>query len=91
MLDSVPVVRKFASTSTPGVMLPVPLTVDWTTPRAAVTIWVEVRVDAIGVPTSNTPATSSATPSAASTTINQLGRVRVLSGKRRPGCATYLT
>jgi hypothetical protein len=31
-------------------MLPVPVTVDWTTPLSAVTIWVEVRAELVGGP-----------------------------------------
>lgn len=73
---SVPLVLKFASTSVPGSMLPVPDTVDWTTPGSAVTISREVRAELLGEPSSITPATTTAMPIAASTTRCQPPRGR---------------
>ncbi|MEA2213084.1 MAG: hypothetical protein QOF83_3032 [Solirubrobacteraceae bacterium] len=85
--DRVPLVRKFAVTSTPGARFPVPLTVDWTTPRSAVSTCVEVRVLLVGGPTSSAPATSKATPTAARASRGQLPRRRALRGTRQPGWA----
>jgi hypothetical protein len=49
-----------ASTSVPGSTFPVPVTVDCTTPLAAVTISVEVRAELVGGPSSITAATTAA-------------------------------
>jgi hypothetical protein len=46
----VPLVWKFTSRLAPAWTLPVPETVDWTMPFAAVTIWVEVRAELVGAP-----------------------------------------
>ena len=75
MFCSVPLVWKLASTSVPASTLPVPVTVDCTTPLVAVTISVEVRVDAAGAPSSMTAATTAA----ANTAI----RPRTCQGIRR--------
>lgn len=47
-------------------MFPVPDTVDWTTPDSAVTTSREVRATLLGVPSSITAATATATPTSAS-------------------------
>jgi hypothetical protein len=60
MFCSVPLVWKLASTSVPASTFPVPVTVDCTTPSAAVTISVELRVDRVGGPSSITAATTAA-------------------------------
>jgi hypothetical protein len=60
-------VLKLTLTSVPAATLPVPVTVDWTTPCAAVTISFEVRAELVGTPisvTARTATTTAATPSA---------------------------
>jgi hypothetical protein len=89
MFCSVPLVWKLASTSVPASTLPVPVTVDWTTPEAAVTVSVDVRVDRVGGPSSMTAATTTAANSAMSPRTCQ-GRRRFtqlpsLLGERSPG------
>jgi hypothetical protein len=63
-LCSVPLVAKLTAWSTPGSTLPLPETVVWTTPLAAVTVSFEVRAELVGVPSSVMPMaiTASATP-----------------------------
>ena len=53
-MESVPLVWKFRSRSVPASMLPLPVTVDWTTPSSAVTNCVEVRAELVGGPISAT-------------------------------------
>jgi hypothetical protein len=48
--ESVPLVLKFTLSSVPAWTLPLPETVDWTTPFCAVTICVEVRAELAGSP-----------------------------------------
>jgi hypothetical protein len=62
---SVPLVWKLASTSVPGSTFPVPVTVDCTTPLAALTTSVDVRAVLVGGPSSSTAATTAAASSAA--------------------------
>jgi len=60
-------VLKLTLTSVPAAMLPLPVTVDWTTPWSAVTISFEVRAELVGTPISATARTATitaATPSA---------------------------
>ena len=45
---------KFTSSSVPAATLPVPETVVWTTPSAALTTSVSVRAELLGVPTCGT-------------------------------------
>jgi hypothetical protein len=52
---SVPLVAKFTASSTPGSTLPLPDTVDCTTPSSAVTTSLEVLAELVGAPTSLTP------------------------------------
>jgi hypothetical protein len=81
-LDRVPLVAKLAVTSVAGVMLPVPETVLCTTPRAAVTIWREVRAVLAGAPSSSTPPAISAAVSPAPMYIGQPPReARVILAK----------
>jgi hypothetical protein len=63
-LCSVPPVAKLTAWSTPGSTLPLPETVVWTTPFAAVTVSFEVRAELVGVPSSVMPMamTTAATP-----------------------------
>jgi hypothetical protein len=56
--ESVPLVWKFTFMSVPASTFPEPVTLDWTTPFAAVTICVDVRAELVGGPIS---ATASAT------------------------------
>ena len=58
----VPLVWKLASTSVPGSTLPVPETVDCTTPLAAVTTSREVRAELLGGPSSSTAASTTPAP-----------------------------
>jgi hypothetical protein len=74
MLWSVPLVWKFAWTSVPASTLPVPVTVDCTTPLAAVTISVDVRAELVGGPNSMTAATTAAANTANSTRTGQDSR-----------------
>jgi hypothetical protein len=63
----VPLVLKLTLTSVPAAILPLPVTVDWTTPCSAVTICFEVRAELVGTPISDTAraaTTTAATPSA---------------------------
>ena len=64
---SVPLVLKLTVTSVPAAMLPLPVTVDWITPCAAVTISLDVRAELVGGPISDTARAATAiatTPSA---------------------------
>lgn len=64
---SVPLVLKLTVSSVPAAMLPVPVTLDWTTPCAAVTISFDVRAELVGAPISDTAraaTTIATTPSA---------------------------
>jgi hypothetical protein len=56
----VPLVLKLTVTSVPAAMLPVPVTVDWTTPGAAFTISVDVRAELVGGPISATASAATA-------------------------------
>jgi hypothetical protein len=49
----VPLVLKLTATSVPAAMLPVPVTVAWTTPWVAVTISFDVRAELVGAPISD--------------------------------------
>jgi hypothetical protein len=60
-VESVPLAWKFMLTSAPAATLPLPVTVDWTIPFAAVTICVEVRAELVGAPISATARTAMAT------------------------------
>jgi hypothetical protein len=71
----VPLVWKFTSRSLPASTLPVPDTVDWTTPFAAVTICVEVRAELDGGPIWPMAKTTIVSAAAASTYRYQ-GRLR---------------
>jgi hypothetical protein len=51
----VPLVAKLSVTLVAGSTLPLPDTLLWTTPRAAVTVSVEVRAELFGVPMSAIP------------------------------------
>ncbi len=58
---------KLTLTSVPAATLPLPVTVDWTTPCSAVTISFEVRAELVGGPISDTASaatTIATTPSA---------------------------
>jgi len=66
---SVPLVWKLTSTSVPASTLPLPDTVDWTTPSCALTTSVEVRAELVGGPTSETASTTTRTATPASTYI----------------------
>jgi hypothetical protein len=68
---SVPLVWKLASTSVPGSTFPVPVTVDWTTPEAAVTVSVDVRAVLVGAPSSSTAAATAAANTATSPAMCQ--------------------
>jgi hypothetical protein len=46
----VPLALKLTSTSVPAAMLPLPVTVDWTTPCSALTISLDVRAELLGGP-----------------------------------------
>lgn len=65
-VDSVPLVWKFTFSSAPAWTLPVPETVDWTTPFSAVTICVDVRAELVGAPIWVTPRTTRVTAVTAS-------------------------
>lgn len=65
--ESVPLIWKFTLSLVPAWMLPLPVTVDWTTPFWALTTWVEVRAELGGGPIWVRSRASSATASAAST------------------------
>lgn len=58
---------KLTLTSVPAAMLPLPDTVDWTTPCAAVTISREVRAELVGGPIWVTASAPIPTATAAST------------------------
>jgi hypothetical protein len=64
---SVPLVWKFTLRSLPAWTFPVPDTVDWTTPFAAVTICVDVRAELVGGPIWAMAKTTMASAAAAST------------------------
>jgi hypothetical protein len=67
MCESVPLVWKFTATSVPASTLPLPETVDWTTPFSAVTTCVDVRAELVGGPISVTARTAMVTASTART------------------------
>jgi hypothetical protein len=75
---------KFAATSVLGWTLPEPDTVDWTTPRSAVTISRAVRAELAGAPISITAAASTPAPIRPSPTRCQdaLGRLVILNRER---------
>jgi hypothetical protein len=54
---SVPLVWKLTSSSVPASTLPVPVTVDWTTPSSAVKTSRELRAELPGGPISSTAST----------------------------------
>jgi hypothetical protein len=60
-------VLKLTVTSVPAATLPVPVTVDWTTPCSAVTTSWEVRAEVVGGPISVIASTAIATASTPST------------------------
>jgi hypothetical protein len=74
----VPLVWKFTLRSLPAWTLPVPETVDWTTPFSAVTICVEVRAELVGAPIWATARTAIATTAIASRYRCQGRLVRLL-------------
>jgi hypothetical protein len=84
--ESVPLVLKLASTSVPGSMLPLPETVDCTTPFSAVTISREVRPELVGGPISSTAATTTTAPNRPSRTRCQIPRVRDFMSAQGSAC-----
>jgi hypothetical protein len=56
----VPLALKLTVTSVPAAMLPLPVTVDWTTPCSAVTICLDVLAELVGGPISVTASTATA-------------------------------
>jgi hypothetical protein len=58
---SVPLVLKLTVTSVPAAMLPLPVTLDWTTPCSAVTISRDVRAELVGGPICDTASAAIAT------------------------------